>query len=666
MNNTKFWGSKSLNTTGVSGSSSLDTKAPASFLKFSKGKKVIGKKLGVAGAILLGLATCIAIVLYIYIIGPAISLASSANVLKVDLGNISKAMTDRDLVALDAILAKTEKDLAVVRADRDQKFGWARNVKVLSLNEYYSDSEHFINAGLDAIAALREASKVVRPFADAAGLKVSADQAPPESTGLMEAFQSWVSIMPEVASQMDGVIAQVDKMGEELKPINVAKYPKNFRGVPIRDNIEFAKNTLSKASDFAPDIKQALTVFPKVLAVGTPTKRYMIIMQNDKELRPTGGFMTNYATFRITNGLLDSDFSSKDMYSVDLTLQQLEMNGRNYDFPDAPAAYTKYLKVEHWFARDMNSSPDFVSSMDQFMKDYKLAGTINSLEIKPIDGIFAIDTNVIAELLEVTGPVTVNGITYTKDNVVLELEKIASLELREQANRKKVLGDLMEAMLKNVFESDKNLWSKLIEKGVDLAVRKHAQVYLFDAEAQALVEKYGLGGRLMKPTLAGDYSMYVSTNLGGDKTNWFVNKEVTHTIEKNGDKWMATVKAKYVYPEPAAEFAPFVKRFRDWARVYAPEGSTFISVDGSQDPSTTENESGKTWFSGAIELGPGETKEMTFKYYLPAGAVDPKAGKYNLYLQKQAGIGAEVHHVIVNGKASSFTIDTDKQVSLSL
>src|SRR3990172_10867844 len=156
-----------------------------------------------------------------------------------------------------------------------------------------------------------------------------------------------------------------------------------------------------------------------ILAVGTPVKRYMIIMQNDKEIRPTGGFMTNYATFKIANGLLDSDFTSKDMYSVDLTLDLIDAT---YDFPDPPAAYTKYLLVERWYARDMNYSPDFVTSMDQFLRLYNMAGRIDPVEIKPVDGIFAIDTQVISELLEVTGPVTVNGITYTKDNVVLELE----------------------------------------------------------------------------------------------------------------------------------------------------------------------------------------------------------------------------------------------------
>ena len=120
---------------------------------------------------------------------------------------------------------------------------------------------------------------------------------------------------------------------------------------------------------------------------------------------------------------------------------------------DAPVQYAKYLEVERWYARDTNSSPDLPTSIDQFMFYYDLGQKISPAELKPVAGIVTIDTQVIRELLDVTGPVTVNGITYNSENIVLELERLASLNVQEQINRKGVLGDLMEAMLINVFDS---------------------------------------------------------------------------------------------------------------------------------------------------------------------------------------------------------------------
>lgn len=654
MEKSKFWNANSVTSINSIGGGSKGSSSG------KNGNKTLLKGLGLTGIVTLIVLGIFGILLYIYILTPAYTVMSAFNTLKADMNDATVSLTNRDLVLLAEDLNSVEKDLNNLRSERDKKFGWAKDVKILDISEFYSDSDRFINAGLLGVEAVREVSVIVTPFADAAGLKVLPEQEVAPQAGLMEAFQMWVSLMPEVAGKMDGVIEKVSKIGNELKPINVEKYPVELRGVAVRENIRFIKDTLSGADQYAPDIKLALTLFPRVLGIETPLKRYMILMQNDKEIRPTGGFMTNYATFKIDNGLLQSDFTSKDMYSIDNTLDIVDAT---YDFPDAPAPYMKYLKVERWYARDMNYSPDFVDSMNQLLKFYNMAGTIAPYDIKPVDGIVAIDTEVIRELLEVTGPVTVNGITYTPDNVVLELEKIASLQLQEQANRKRVLGDLMEAMLVNVFESDHNLWTKLIDKAVDLSVRKHVQVYLFDAEAQALVEKYGLAGRIKEP-VTGDYSMVVSTNLGGDKTNWFVGKEVNHSLTKEGNRWLRKVNIKYTYTEPTGDYTLFSKRFRDWVRVYAPAGSTFINVEGSEDGTMTDQERGKVWYSGYVEMSPGESKEMTFSYYLPDN-MDFK-DVYDLTLQKQGGVRTETHNVSINGKKEKVELKTDRNIRITL
>ena len=97
-----------------------------------------------------------------------------------------------------------------------------------------------------AIDALRETSRIVTPFADAAGLRVSEEQVVKQEEGLMEAFQTWVSLMPQVSDQMDGVLDILTKIGEELSPIDTSKYPEEIRGIKIRYNVEFAKNNLMK------------------------------------------------------------------------------------------------------------------------------------------------------------------------------------------------------------------------------------------------------------------------------------------------------------------------------------------------------------------------------------------------------------------------------------
>lgn len=616
-----------------------------------KNPKKTAKVVGIYGAVVLGVLAIVGILAYKFVVDPALALKTRVDSLKTDVQLANKAFQDRDLVLLEKAFTQAESDIEGLRQDRDAKFSWAKNLP--RVKDYYADSEYFLNSALYAIDAGREFSKIITPFADAAGLKVAENQEVTEKS-FADAFSDWISLMPKVANDIDPLLLKIDRIGTELAKIDASKYPENFKGVIIRSNIVYAQTTLSSLSDYAPDLKEALVLIPQLLGVGTTEKRYMIIMQNNAEMRPTGGFWTNYSTFKIKNAMLSSDFTSKDMYSIDYTLDAIDAYT---DFSvGLPDPLRKYLLVERWFARDANFSPDFPTSVASFMKSYNLAMRISPLEVKPVDGIFAMDTQVVSELLDVTGPATVNGVTYDKDNVVLELEKIASLELKEQSNRKKVLGDLMERMLVNVFESDKNLWPKLIDKGVDLLNRKHVIAYMNDVEVQALIEKYNFAGRLVDVSDS-DYLAVITSNLGGDKTNLFITREITSEAANEGGKWTRTVKVKYTYGPAEGEYSLFAKLYKDYLRIYVPKGSTLVSVEGSEDGQGSGDELNKTYFNGFITLGPGATKEITFKYTLPDGVI--KDSEYKLYIQKQAGMPKEKYNLSVNGKQSVVETDTD-------
>ncbi|MEK7595157.1 MAG: DUF4012 domain-containing protein [Patescibacteria group bacterium] len=630
-----------------------------------KRKKLL-KVLGIVGASFFALALVVAILLFVFVIKPSLAVLSQVNKLKEDQMLVQKAFKNQDIDAINLSLETLKNDLETLRNVRDASFPWA--AKFGPFVNYYTDSNHFITAGTLAVDALKEFVVVAEPFADAAGFKkndiVITDSSAP--SGFAEAFATWVRIMPEVAGNMDGVIDKFDKVGDELSLVDARRYPQSISGFPVRSNIEAAQQYLTQASEYGPDIKAALTIIPPLLGVGQE-KRYAIIMQNDAEIRPTGGFWTNYATFRILNAALNSDFSSKDMYSMDEIIATTDTIYTS-PFPKPLAPYRDFLKVEHTYARDANFSPDFVTAVDSWMWYYKFVGRIQPLEAKPINGVFAIDTHVIEELLRVTGPVDVNGVSYSADNVVLELEKIASLGLKEQQGRKKVLGDLMESMLINMYRSESNLWPKFVETGIRLAVEKHAFAYVFPTQdeqtvrAQELLEKYNFSGRIQE-TKGEDYSFVVSTNLGGDKTNTFVTKEVEHKILEENGKWVHDVTIDYKYGQPKPGYEPLVTVYRDWIRVYAPLGAKLLVLEGSdaKTEADTGEERGKVYFAGHLTLAPNESKTIRFKYELPDGVV--KSGLYSVYLQKQGGTSDDLHKVTFNGRTMEEKLVTDKTLT---
>jgi hypothetical protein len=627
-------------------------------IKSSKNSSLILK----ITASLAAIVVVFVIFIYFFVISPVLSFRDSVMTLKNSADKLSSSLiNDRDLVAYEKNLLKLESDLKNLRSVRDSKIGHLRNFPFVK--DYYSDIDTFINTGLIIVDAGKEVRKIIEPFADAMGIRISEDK-PVAKVGFADAVATWISVMPKVAANLDPVIIKLDEAGDELKKINAEKYNINILGLyknDLRPGIKFAQESLSQAREYGPDAKEALLIFPGILGVGTGEQRYMIIMQNDAEIRATGGFWTNFATFKVRNALLTSDFTSKDMYSIDIALDAID---KYVTFPTVPEAYNKFLKVERLYARDANISPDYPTAIDKFNNPfYKYAMQVNAAEYKPVNGYIAINTEVVREFIEITGAVNVNGVVFNKDNVVLELEKIASLSLAQQAGRKKVLGDLMEAMLKNVFESDSFLWPRLIEKGVDLMNRKQILVYLNDPNAQKLVEKYNYGGRIID-TPNTDYMFFVSTNLGGDKTNMFTTRSYTSDVAMENGKVLRTVKVTYSYPEPKPEYIDFRKRYQDWFRLYVPEGSELVSLTGNEDNKVyTDKERGRMYFGGFLTLGPGETKSIEFKYYIPSNLVNK--GQYNLYVQKQSGVNDESYDFNIFGTKLNKSIDTDYKLNIS-
>ncbi len=628
-------------------------------LKLKNTKSVLAFKIlgGVFGVLLV-----LTIFVYYVVVSPLLSFRDSVTSLQGGAEKLSSSLiNDRDLVTYEKNLLKLENDLKNLRIVRDSKIGHLKNFPYIK--DYFNDIEIFIDAGLKALEAGKEVRTIIEPFADAIGIRVSEDK-PVAKVGFADAVATWISVMPKVAENLDPVLLKLDEAGDILQLIDSEKYNINILGLyknDLRPGIRFAQETLSQAKEYGPDAKEALLIFPGILGVGTGEQRYMIIMQNDAEIRATGGFWTNFATFKVRNALLTSDFTSKDMYSIDIALDAID---RYVTFPTVPEAYSKFLKVERQYARDANISPDFPTAIERFNNPfYRYAMQVNPDEYKPVNGYIAINTEVVREFIEITGPVNVNGVIFNKDNVVLELEKIASLSLAQQVNRKKVLGDLMEAMLKNVFESDSFLWPTLIDKGVDLMNRKQILVYLNDINAQKLVEKYNYGGRIIDQGQS-DYMFFVSTNLGGDKTNMFTDRSYESSVQMQDGKVLRTVRITYTYEEPKPEYIDFRKRYQDWFRLYVPEGSELVSLTGNEDTKVyTDRERGKVYFGGFLTLGPGESKTIEYKYYIPNNLLGD--GVYNLYVQKQSGIMTEKYDFDIFGNQYTKLIDTDYKLNIS-
>lgn len=587
---------------------------------------------------------------------------------------LNQAVKEQDLTNIEQAVEETRAVFLKIEG-KVQKSAWTRNVPLLG--NYFSDAEHGLKAGEFGLESADLVIRALTPYADILGL-AGAKSATVSGKTTMDRITFIITTLDKIRPQFDQISEKMRLVKSEIDQINSDRYPSNFRGMKLKDWIISAKVASDQMASLLSDAKPLLEVLPNLLGVDGE-KFYLVIFQNDAELRPTGGFMTAYGILRIDKGKI-TPVLSQDIYSLDAQLKKTE---------PAPEALVKYVSLPYgeeakkgiksqWRLRDMNLSPDFKFSMEKFYTYYqKTPGN------RKINGIIAVDTKVLADLLKIIGVVGVpewGNFSAEIDKrcncpqVVYRLEELADRPVSGiNLARKAVIGPLMHSVLLNAFQSSKAKMPLLLQSILNSTYEKHLLVYLFDEKAQKAVEAFSLAGRIKD--FEGDYLHLNDSSFSGAKANLFIKQSIEQKFEVNPDGEITkTVTVTYKNPSPASNCnlekgglclnAPY----RDWVRLYVPKGATLISTNGFESDIKTYEELGKTVFEGfygdKYPLRPESSAKVVFKYKLPQKV--KKDDELKLLIQKQPGVEKYDMAVDFNGKKQEFELRTDKELKFKI
>jgi hypothetical protein len=549
-------------------------------------------------------------------------------------------------------LLQTQKDLQAM---------WYLHFTPIA-NWYYDDSSHMVQAGIYGLNAGQIMVDAIKPYADVLGLHGSGS-----FTGgsAQDRIQTAVTTMSKITPQIDAIGAQLALVQKEMDQVDPNHYPALLGGKNIQDQLKTVRLGVDEAATFVGQAKPLIKVLPALL--GEPTEqKYLVLFQNDKELRPTGGFMTQYAIFSVTHGVIHVD-SSSDIYNLDATIA---------NHPVAPRPILEYLpKVNTWNLRDTNLSPDFLVSMQNFNNLYKQAGGY-----VPVSGIIAVDTHALVGAMNVLGDITVDGTTFSTKivpecncaQVIYALEQQVDTPVNYiKTNRKAVVTDLMYAIMQKAFASSpKKYWGPLFQVMVNEVAQKHILFDIYNQDAQSGLKALNATGQILP--FNGDYLHVNDTNFGGAKSNLFLQEAVTQDYSVKSDGTIQkTVTINYKNPFPPSdcnlEHGGLCLNAvqRDWLRVYVPQGSKLVSSTGSQVKVISYNELGKTVFEGFLTVRPLGAATYSLTYDLPFklanGSVLP------LMIQKQPGTDNQQYTLTEGSRQlDSFILQTDKTENLKL
>lgn len=527
---------------------------------------------------------------------------------------------------------------------------------------YYKDGQQGFIAAEAGLRAAEKSLNAVVPYADVLGLTPEVEGQEDQNLSSEDRVKLLLETIKAIEPELDSIAADLDTANQALASIEANRYPETLRGQEIRPLIIKAQDGVKQADEALNQYRPILLRLPSITGSTEEGRRkYLVLFQNDNELRPTRGFLTAYAIINMENGKVEAE-KSDDIYELDLKVPNKG---------PIPEKLGKYLTSERRLnLRDMNISPDFRLSMDDVVGTYK---TVKG-EPQDIDGIIAVDTEVLTALLRVLGPVNVNGQTFSAETtaacdcpqVVYALSEIITRPtpyLRD--DRKGILGPLMREILFKVYGGNKSQLPMIVQTGFEALQGRHLQMYFFNEEDQKAAELINGAGRMTPPAENQDFLAIINANLAGAKSNLFITYDVEQEVTRGDGTIEKTVKITYENPRRGdncnleAGLLCLNAGNNDWTRLYVPKGSTLISAQGFQNTPETYEENGFTVFDGFFKLEPSSTATLVVTYTVPY----TDANNYTGYFWKQGGVTDYKLLLDVEGDQQEVLVNKDTAIT---
>jgi len=376
-------------------------------------------------------------------------------------------------------------------------------------------------------------------------------------------------------------------------------------------------------------VANTVDVWPEVFGFNGK-QSYLVLFQNNAELRPGGGFIGSYAILSVDMGRV-SDFSIHDVYDAD---------GQLKGHIEPPYFLRRYLPTAHLYLRDSNYDIDFSrgASTSAFI--------LNQETGDMVDGVIGIDLSFVKDVIGAMGNVYVSDYNQTvnKDNIFLLAEAHAEKNFFPGSSQKKDFLRSLFLSMQMALDNKKVSYSSLAKAVNDSIAQKHL-LFAFDSP---LIQNIFTANdwsssiwddRENDGTKINDYLGINEANLGVDKSNYFVKRKVEQRALINQDGFVSEqVTISYYNGSRPGEWPG--GDYKNYLRVIAPQSTLKgIVIDGQEqiivpaivDPAIyeakgfippkglevqTQNDGNKTVYGFLIMVPVGELKTVTLEYDL--------------------------------------------------
>ncbi|WP_436792504.1 DUF4012 domain-containing protein [Actinospongicola halichondriae] len=315
---------------------------------------------------------------------------------------------------------------------------------------------------------------------------------------------------------------------------------------PVADRVGEFADEIDEILPVARNASDALQIAPQLLGAERP-QTYLVLVGNPAESRELGGFVASVGYLRADRG--DLDFTSAG--SVTSANRAVAASGLQLEgtFPAPLPSSDPVRYVQNW-----TNSVDFTATAN-------VAAQLGpAITDSPVDGVLYIDPYALALLLEVTGPVPIEGREplAARDAVdYLLRDQYLAAEFEDDGERKDRLRDAAEAAFDELTSSSLPDPRRLADLLSPAARARRLLFTTFDETHHQLLERVGL--RPPKDLGADDQLLVAQENLRANKLDAYLSRAIRYDLDidaaGNAD---GTVTVELTNSAPAEGLDPYV------------------------------------------------------------------------------------------------------------
>ena len=389
--------------------------------------------------------------------------------------------------------------------------------------------------------------------------------------------------------------------------------------------------------------QQLLPLLPEMTGIDSK-KTYAVIFQNSQELRPTGGFIQAVVFVTFAQGTI-IDYSVSSIYELDAALSGAV---------SPPLDIARLLGEEQWYPHDSNWDPDFPTTATN------ITWFVDRIRNVQLAGVVALDTQALAEIIGVVGPVDLPEYNevVTHKNLSERLEFHSEAVLVPDNGTTDYSSVLLQRAMSKIIGISIEKYPQFLSALRQAADHQHLFLSVADEDIQPSLQNVGWTGAMLQPacptqlvsqSCTVEPFFQVEANVGVNKANYYIERDLSHAIEITPTSAEHLHRTTYVNTAQSGSWPK--GPYKAFVRYYLDKNSQYKAarVDGrpvSIQNLTLSTEHNRTVVGISVEVPVGQTVTTELVYSTPL--VSAQSYSYAFFNQKQAGTGDDPIVVTMN------------------